>query len=55
MVRSPALGRLSPTRLQYQLGDTTRVGKDALWITIDEDGAWRESLLQALDILTAGM
>ena len=55
VVRSEAVGRLPGQRLQYQLGDSAIVGKNALWISIDEGGAWQDNLLKALDILTAGM
>ncbi|RME81163.1 MAG: transcription-repair coupling factor [Caldilineae bacterium] len=55
VVRSAAVVRLDRERLQHQLGDAVRVGSDALWIPVDEAGAWREHLLRSLDILSAGM
>ncbi len=55
VVRSDALARLAPERLQYQLGHSARVGAHALWVPIDAAGAWRQRLLHTLDILTAGM
>ncbi|NOZ48834.1 MAG: transcription-repair coupling factor [Chloroflexi bacterium] len=54
VVRSAALKKLNAQRLQHQLGTSARVGTDALWIAIDEQGAWRQHLLQSLDILSAG-
>jgi transcription-repair coupling factor (superfamily II helicase) len=54
-VRSPAVARLARERLQYQLGEAAHVGAQALWVKIDEAGAWRENLLRCLDILTAGV
>ncbi len=54
VVRSAAVGRLDRERLQHQLGENAHVGSNALWIIVDEQDAWRESLLRGLDILTAG-
>ncbi len=55
VIRSPALSKLNRKRLQHQLAKGARVGSDAIWIKIDEAGAWQEHLLQCLDILSAGM
>ncbi len=54
-IRSPAVARLARERLQYQLGQAAHVGSQALWVRIDEAGAWRENVLRCLDILTAGV
>ncbi len=55
VIRSPSVARLPRERLQYQLGDAAHVGTQALWVKIDEAGAWRQHLLRCLDILTAGV
>jgi len=55
LVHSPAVARLPRLELQHQLGDQARVGSRAIWVPIDDAGAWREVLLNVLDILSAGM
>ncbi len=55
VIRTMALQHLNHARLQHQLGDDARVGSDALWIAIDEEEAWRSTLLRSLDILSAGV
>ena len=54
IVRSPAVSRLPRLTLQHHLGDQARVGTQAIWVTLDEEGAWRDKLLHVLDILSAG-
>ena len=55
LVHSPAVARLPRLELQHHLGDQARVGSRAIWVPIDDAGAWREVLLNVLDILSAGM
>jgi transcription-repair coupling factor (superfamily II helicase) len=55
IVRSPAVARLPRLALQHHLGDQARVGTQAIWVALDDAGAWREKLLHVLDILSAGM
>jgi len=55
VVHSPAVARLPRQELQHHLGDQARVGSRAIWVVIDDVGAWRERLLHVLDILSAGV